>query len=321
MNKSLKIRSNLEYINNNRFVVVLLLVIFILGVIIIVREINNRNPSNTTVINQQSLTDPLRRFYQADDLVINVQPLRDELRRMEGNTDVSIYFEVLNTGANISINKDAEFYPASLLKVPVIMAVTKKIERGDWKWSTKMELTEADKNKDFGTLWQQPAGTLFTIEELVKNVLMSSDNTAYFILLNNLEPDEILRVQDHLGLIDFPSESLQISAKQYAPILRSLFSATYLNIENSEKLLGWMMESNFNNYLASGLPETTKFSHKIGVEDEKKVYIDAGVVYLENRPYILIVMLKNFDTNKAERLMHDISQKVYKYMINYPKNI
>jgi len=44
----------------------------------------------------------------------------------------SVYFEYLPTGANISINKDAEFFPASLLKVPVAMAIAKKIDKREW---------------------------------------------------------------------------------------------------------------------------------------------------------------------------------------------
>lgn len=276
-------------------------------------------PPGETIVDTYPLIDPARQFYKPDDLIINLQPLRDYLNdKYEADQNVSIYFEYLPTGANIVISKDAEFFPASLLKVPLIMAVIKKIEQGDWKWSDELELTEADKNKDFGELWKQPTGTRFTIEELVKQELVNSDNTAYFILLNNLDPNEILKVQEYLGLLDFISEDLKISAKKYAPILRSLFSATYLTVENSEKILEWMSESNFNDYLAEGMPPLTKFSHKIGVNDERKSYIDAGIVYLANRPYILIVMVKNFDSTKAQEIIKDISQKAYGYIAGYP---
>lgn len=310
-----------DYANSNRLIVILSAVILILAVIIIFRGMADKSSSSGVVINPASLTDPLRQFYQADDLVINLQPLRDELGTLEKNPNVSVYFEALNTGANISINKDAEFFPASLLKVPLIMAVVKKIERGEWEWSTKLELTEANKNKDFGTLWQQPTGTLFTVEELVKQTIINSDDTSYFMLLNNIDPNEIVKVQNYLGLYDFISSNMEISAKQYAPILRSLFSATYLTIENSEKVLNWMSESNFNDYLAGGMPPATKFSHKIGVEEIKKIYLDAGIVYPPNRPYVLIVMVKNYDAEHASAIMRDISQRVYKYMSDYPKNI
>lgn len=309
-----------DSINNSRLVIILLTVIFILATVIITRVAEDKNLFNGGVT-VSSLIDPARKFYQADDLIINVQPLRDEFNMLERNPNVSAYFEVLNTGANISINKDAEFFPASLIKVPLVMAVAKKIERGEWKWNTQIKLAEADKNKDFGTLWLKPAGTLFTIEELVKQVLINSDNTAYFVLLNNLDPNELLSVQNHLGLSDFISADLQISAKKYAPILRSLFSATYLSVENSDRILNWMTESNFNDYLAGGLPPGTKFSHKIGVDDDRKVYLDAGIVYLQNRPYLLIIMVKNYDADKADAIMRDVSQRVYNYMWNYPKNI
>jgi len=302
----------LDSIHNNRLATILLAVIFVVAAIIIVGATKNKG---------SSLIDPSRQFYEADDLVINLQPLRDEFSMLEKNPDVSVYFEALNTGANISINKDAEFFPASLLKTPLILAVAKKIERGEWKWNTEIKLTEADKNQDFGPLWTRPSGTLFTIEELAKQMLINSDNTAYFVLLNNLDPNELVKVQNYLGLYDFVSDDLRISAKKYAPILRSLFSATYLSVENSEKILNWMSESNFNDYLAGGLPPATKFSHKIGVEDEKRSYLDAGIVYLPNRPYILIAMVKNYDANQADAIMRDVSQRVYNYMLNYPRNI
>lgn len=299
-------------VGDNRLIVILLGVIFVLAFIVADKMIEAED---------SSLIDPARKFYEADDLIINVQPLRDDFRLLEENLNVSIYFEVLNTGANISVNKDEEFFPASLLKVPLVMAVTKKIERGEWEWGSKLELKEADKNKDFGTLWQRPAGELFTIEELVKEMLISSDNTAYFVLLNNLDQDDLPKVQNYLGLADFISADLEISAKKYAPILRSLFSATYLTIENSGKILNWMSESDFKGYVAGGMPANIKFSHKIGVDDAKKVYLDAGIAYLPNRPYILIIMVKNYDANEADAIMQDVSRRVYDYVANYPKNI
>src|SRR3989344_1301825 len=82
------------------------------------------------------LLNPARNIYHQEDLIINFQPLRDYLNdTYEADSNVSIYFEYLPTGSNISINKDAEFYPASLLKVPITMTVAKKIERGEWKWT------------------------------------------------------------------------------------------------------------------------------------------------------------------------------------------
>ena len=78
--------------------------------------------------NPYSFVDPSRRLVEQKNLIVNLQPLRELLnQRYESNPKISIYFEYLPTGANIAINKDAEFYPASLLKVPVAVAGAKKI--------------------------------------------------------------------------------------------------------------------------------------------------------------------------------------------------
>lgn len=273
-------------------------------------------PSHDVIVQKYPLIDPARQFYAPSDLIINLQPLRDELSEIGKDQNVSIYFESLNTGANIAVNKDAEYFPASLLKVPLAIAAVKKIELGEWKWSDEFAIMESDKNKDFGVLWQKPIGTRITIEELIRQSLTNSDNTAHFMLMRNIKEEELLKVQEHLGLQEFFSKDGRISAKKYAPILRSLYSASYLSVEDSQKMLGWMSESIFNSYLAFGIPSSVKFAHKIGIEDKKGVHSDAGIVYLNSRPYLLIVMIKGQDLSKVQDIMHDISKKVYNYMAN-----
>src|SRR3990167_10321236 len=91
--------------------------------------------------NKYNLLNPARKFVKQEDLIINFQPLRDYLNeKYEADQNVSVYFEYLPTGASIAMHKDAEFYPASLLKVPMAMAVAKKIERGEWKWTNELEI-------------------------------------------------------------------------------------------------------------------------------------------------------------------------------------
>src|SRR3989344_2628198 len=58
-------------------------------------------------VEEYKLLNPARELHHPEDLIINVQPLRDYLNeKYEANPNVSIYFEFLNTGANIAISKD-----------------------------------------------------------------------------------------------------------------------------------------------------------------------------------------------------------------------
>ncbi len=276
-----------------------------------------KNGRVADIVGEYKLLNPARKLINQDDLIINIQPLRDELNKLEGKDGVSVYFEYLNTGANISINNDMKFWPASLLKVPVTMAVTKKIERGEWKWDNRLVLTANDKDEKFGNLYKEPIGSTFTIEDLVKLDLTESDNTANFILTRNLEVKDIEDVYTHIGLKDFISNTGEIGTKRYSAIFRALYNSTYLSEENSQKLLGYLSETEFGQYIKSGMLNDILFSHKIGIDTDKGIYLDSGIVYLPKRPYILTVMVKGYSQERAEEVMKKISKQALDYISEY----
>lgn len=279
-------------------------------------------PRTTGTETISSLLNPMRMFVADKDVIVNLQPLRKYLTdKYEADLGVSVYFEFLNTGANISVSKDAEFFPASFLKVPIVMAAVKNIEEGRWKWDTELTLVESDKDAHFGNLYKQPVGTKFTVEYLIEKMIKDSDNTAYYITLRSLEKDTPKQsAWNHLGLQDFFTNDGKVSAKRYGVVLRSLYNAAYLSKDNSSKILALLAKTPFNEYLEQGLPKGTEFAHKIGVIPDKDVYMDAGIAYLSNRPYILIVMTQGKEKKEAERIMKDISEKTYEYVAKYDGN-
>ena len=279
---------------------------------------NNIEAGIGKINNKYNLLNPARKFVKQNDLIINFQPLRDYLNdKYEADPNISVYFEYLSTGASIAIKKDVEFYPASLLKVPVAMAVTKKIERGEWKWTNELVLMSTDKDDKFGTLYKEPTNSTHTIEDLVRRSLSDSDNTAHFMLVRNLDIEEMKDVYDHMGLPGFLETEGNLSAKKYSVIFRTLYASSYLAEENSQKLLSYLSDSPFDDYIQSGLPQDIAFSHKIGVDTEKKIYLDSGIIYAQNRPYLLTVMTKNKDEQTAKKIMKDISKRAYDYVNNY----
>lgn len=305
---------NIKIIFLSLLVVVLFFIIIFIYFFYIPKKLNNDYTSNSM---EFSLLNPIRQLISQEDLIVNVQPLRDELKKFEEDSSVSIYFEYLTTGANISINKDAEFWPASLLKVPVSMAVAKKIERGEWKWDNKLVLMPNDKDEKFGNLYKEPNGSIYTIEELVKRNMIDSDNTANFILTRNLELKDIENVYDHIGLNDFISTTGEIGAKKYSVIFRALYNASYLSEENSQKLLAYLSETEFAGYLKSSLPSDVPFSHKIGIDVDRNVYLDSGIVFVSKRPYLLTVMVNGKEEHIAQEIMKEISKLVFDYVSNY----
>lgn len=267
--------------------------------------------------NRYPLLDPAQGIYNKKDLIVDFQPLRDQLNEIGQNQNVSIYFEYLPTGANIVVNRDLALWPASLMKIPIALAVMKKIEKGEWKLTNELVLFNEDKDIRFGNLHKEPTGSRLTIEKLLEEMLTNSDNTARQMFIRNLDLIEVADVIEHLGLEDIFNADKQVTAKKFSIFWRALFVSTYLSPEYSQKLIEIMAKSQFGGYLAKGLPDGITFSHKIGVDAVNNVFSDSGIVYQPDRSYILTVMIQEPDGQKARALMKEISEKIYSYVANY----
>lgn len=288
------------------------------------------NPKTLRQIeNPYPMIDFSRSFIDQENFLTTINPLREKIRDMVkkfGEDRVSIYIEYINTGANISINPDLYIWPASLTKMPLALAVMKKIEKGEWKLTNELVLMQGDANMMSGDkdnpLSEYPIGTRFTIEKLIEELVVNSDNTAYYILLRNLHQDDLSEVIRSLGMESLFTKEGKISAKEYSRILRALYSASFLNRENSQKILDLMSQAKFNEFLSMGLEEGVVFSHKYGEDDLLNVYSDSGIVYLENRPYIISVMIQGdtesnygIEKEKASIFMKELSKEVYEYFL------
>lgn len=273
------------------------------------------------------LIDLSRNFIPQEHYIVNIQPLRENLNKIAddfGRDKVSLYFEYLNTGANIAINPELYVWPASLIKIPIAIAAMKKVEDGDWKLTNELVLMEGDRDDKSGSvddpIWQYPIGTRFTIEKLLKELLKNSDNTAHHILFRNLDVDEIENVIDSLGLEKLYTDDGKMSSKEYSRLLRGLYNASYLSRSSSQKILGWLGESTFEEFLSNSIPDDIIFAHKYGENIEQQVFSDSGIVYIPNRPYMITVMVAgdpklSWEENKrsASEFMQIVSTEIYEY--------
>jgi beta-lactamase class A len=321
-----KIKNNIqpETVSNKKNVwfVLLLLIVSAFSVLItflVIRQTNFNAVKQD--LKKYHLIDPSRSVVDQENFLSSIEPVRKQMKELvakyekEGDS-IGVYLEFLNTGANISINQDTRFWPASLSKMPTVMIVMKRIEDGKWKLSNQLVLFEEDKDDRFGDLYKQPVGTKFTIEELIKQVLINSDNTAHKILIRNLNSGEYDEMFAALGMEELFNKDYDITAKEYSRIFRSLYTASYLNRENSQKILTWLSESNFNEFLGSGIDEKTVFSHKIGEEYKKVVFLDSGIVYVPGKPYLITAMVKvkdGGDVAHAQGIMKELSKSAYDY--------
>ncbi len=256
---------------------------------------------------------------QQNDIIVNFIPLRTALREyvLQQNDMVGMYFEYLPSGTSIGINDTEEVKLASLAKVPLVMSIYKKIERGELDRNVKLLVKPHHIDKKFGTLWQTGVGKEFTVDELVYQSLVESDNTSSQVLFGQLTPRELNEVYDNLDIpIEKEGTIPTISPKNYSSIFRSLYLSSFLTTKDSNEILEILSHSIFTDKIAAGVPEGIKVSHKIGVFDiqgQEPLFTDCGIVYVLNRPYTLCAFVRGTDEDAQKHISH-ISEIIYKYI-------
>lgn len=270
------------------------------------------------LVGEFSLLDPARVFLNQDDYLLNIQELRSYLHSLEEKYPdaLSIYYEQINSGSNISVNKELKLFPASLSKLVQAILIVKKVEGGVLSWNQRLDTKPEDISADSGELYKTIGDRSLTVEELLRELLVNSDNTAQNTFKHYLMAEDYIDFQYATGLQDLYNELGFISAKEYTRLLRVLYTSSFLNPENSEKILEYMTQATFRNYLSQGIPSGVKFAHKYGENKTQHIFADSGIVYVPKRPYMITVMIRGNDSSEetrvwAQNLMKEISEHAY----------
>lgn len=224
---------------------------------------------------------------------------------------ISIYFRGLARGNWIAINADEKYTPASLLKVPTMVAFYKLAESNPailYNTAVYHGLNDANNGSYYAPAKSIEPEKSYTIEDLIHYMIIYSDNNATRLLHQNIREELLQKVYTDLGL-DTPENASAVdfmNVVQYSYFFRVLYNATYLNRAYSEKALQLLSEPDFPQGIKAGVPADIKVAQKFGertiyspdgTADSRELH-DCGIVYYPAHPYLLCVMTKgnNFDT-------------------------
>ena len=240
--------------------------------------------------------------------------------------NVSVYFRDLETGQWVGINERDEFNPASLIKVPVMMAYFKLTESEPDVLSYTYTYTDADI-----TLMKQIPGVdmvtilakdrPYTVDTLIREMIVHSDNIAKYLLILHVPQTILDDVFSDLGIQVLGNGQYTISTKTYSLFFRTLYNATFLSRTMSEKALALLAKADYERGLVAGLPADTKISHKFGLHDSvvngKLVSTelhDCGIIYSFVNPYLLCVMTKGYSTDQLSNIVQEVSGTIYNFL-------
>lgn len=236
---------------------------------------------------------------------------------------VSYYFRDLTNGLKFEINPNEKYSPASLFKLPIMLAFLKRAEsdpnifKMEVKYDQK-EIFEVEEESGF----KKEFGKVYNLSELLTHMVSFSDNAASLILLQYLGDSSVLRVIQDLNFQlkgSFNQNTNFLAVKDYAAIFRVLYNASYLNNEMSEKALQLLSNSTYKKGIRAGIPPNIIVAHKYGKRDvegkgnesNNLQLHDFGIVYHSAKPFIIGVMTKGGTLSEKEKIIADLAQITY----------
>lgn len=275
------------------------------------------------------LTSPLLDVELPEGLNVRHEPMPfkykviDLTKQMAANpriSHISVYFRSLVEGPWFGINEKQEFNPASMMKVPVMIAWLKRAEKNPavlkqrFVFDGRMDMSDQQIHKPARTLEK---GSSYSVEKLLEYMMSYSDNNATSILYNNLTPEELNRVLDNMDITNKPNEiNNSTTVHGYSGFFRILYNASFLNREMSEKALQMLSREDFPQGISGGVPKGVTVAAKFGEYGEEngnkeKQLHEFGIVYHPKGPYILGIMTKGSDFNLQADVIKAISALVY----------
>ena len=272
---------------------------------------NVSNPSNSSAPSKQQV---LWRKLEAN--------ISDVDHGLDGVLGVAILD--LSSGQKFLLHSDDVFPQASSIKVAVLAELYRQSQAGKLKLTDLYTVQATDLVPDstiMGGL--TPGVTRITLRDLATMMIAVSDNSATNVLIDRVGMENVNALMDSLGLahtrlrrkmMDLKAasegrENISTPAEMMT-LLEDLYRGKVLNKEMTADFFV-MLSTPKNSFIPRDLPEGLKIANKPG--ELEGVRNDSGVVFVENRPYVICVMTTYLHRERdGEEAIAKISAAAYR---------
>jgi beta-lactamase class A len=256
-----------------------------------------------------------------------VEEVAGEVRRkVEDYPGIAgVYVRDLDGGYGYGVRPDEQFFSASIIKVPVMVAVYRKVEKGELSFSQEIEIKEEDWAAGAGWLQWEKAGTRQTVGDLLILMMTQSDNVATNALIRRVGgADHVNEVARSLGAENtllyqkvssergaVPGLDNRTTPRDMAAMLQKIADGEAA----SEKSCGYMIDLMHMNqldwWLDAGLPVGVDAANKAGWL--YRVYGDVGIVQEGDHRYVVAILSKHGSAtvDEGQFLIEDLSRTVW----------
>jgi beta-lactamase class A len=256
-----------------------------------------------------------------------VESVLSEMRQeIEGYHGVAgLYVWDLEGDYGYGIRPDGEFFTASVIKVPIMVAVYRKVDEGKLSFSQQIELKEEDWAAGAGWLQWEKAGTTQTVGDLLLLMMTQSDNVAANALVRTVGgPEQVNEVARSMGAEDtlvyqkvssergaVPSLDNRSTPRDMAAMMRQIAQGKAASEKSCGYMIDLMHEDKLDWWLDAGLPREVDAANKAGWL--YKVYDEVGLVEDDGHRYVIAIMTKHgsADVYEGQDLIKALSKSVW----------
>jgi len=256
------------------------------------------------------------------DLKLELSQIINKYKEKGTVQTASVYCRDIADGSWMSVDGDRQYMPGSMMKVP-IMIYFLGMEQEHKGILNKELLYEKPKQNFPSQVYKGDSilsGKRYKIVDLLRYMIVESDNNATHLLSNNLESTSYRKIFTDLEIPPDEINDLnyRISAIEYSKFFIVLYNATYLHRNHSEAALELLADCKLNEGITKPLPKGTVVAHKFGEcgRDNDMMFADGGIIYLKNKPYILTIMTQGSLIQDQTDLVSELSEHVYHFMLN-----
>ena len=254
------------------------------------------------------------------------QKLQATITDVDHNLDGVLGVAILDltSGQTFFLHGDEVFPQASSIKVAVLAALYRQAQDGKLKLTDLYTVQASDMVPDsYIMLGLTPGITRVTNRDLATMMVAVSDNSATNVLIDRLGMDRVNGLMDQLGLphTRLRRKMMDLKAagegrenvstpREMMTLLEDLYRGKVLNKELTDDFFK-MLSTPKDSFIPRELPDGVRIANKPG--ELEAVRNDSGVIFAQNRPYILSVMSTYLRNERAgEEAISKISAAAYR---------
>jgi beta-lactamase class A len=223
------------------------------------------------------------------------------------NGDIGIYVKSLRTGKIVLINADTIFPTASIVKVPILLGIMDRINKGELKYDSSFTYKDSLLYAGSDILGSFKSNEKIALKKVIMLMLTTSDNTASLWLQSIAGTGtRINQILDSLGMKDTRVNSRttgrennrtqygwgQTTPREMGTIFEKIYNKEIFSPVASERMMRCLGRNYWDeNEAISVIPPTIEVFSKNGCVNASRS--EAMIVNAPNNPYVFCIFTKN----------------------------